>query len=580
MAGEQPALVVRVAANLDQLKTGMQETQKEVAQTTATIQDLTKSFTVEPMVQASGQAATAVAAIGTSATTTAANTEALTTATTTMAGSQDKATTTSQQLKTSFGQFDSMLSSVGINVGQQTKAIEELAGSVGKSVGQVGALATAGSALAVGMGAWQITRAAMQFFDLDKKVEGAWRSLLHYGDVAAEVAGAKQDTINRAIAQGAEKTITYANAVKFLNEKHDAAGEAAKNYEIGIKELTLVGQNWHEVLKTIDPIVAQQAKHYLELGASTKAVGDSFKLSEAQVRALTSSIEADTKATKDLEAAQKDVAKVEGEVRSIRAASVEDLAGIGVKVKQEYFDNMSKGVDDIKKAQQELGDFMAKQTLSTTEYQKMKINEVADADIAAFKGTADQAAQYQQLRLALAEEQKNALIAKEQETQAGIQEAIAIGHGPEELLPWSTLGKRPIGGSSPGGTISLGLTDVGDINAALKAFYDSFIGNSAGTPGVGSYGTPAGPAGWNMPRFMAEGGPVTPGRPYVVGERGPELFVPRASGTVMPTGGGGTVNHFYITQPLGTPQAIAAAVGTAQMTAAKGRGERFRPIGV
>lgn len=38
----------------------------------------------------------------------------------------------------------------------------------------------------------------------------------------------------------------------------------------------------------------------------------------------------------------------------------------------------------------------------------------------------------------------------------------------------------------------------------------------------------------------ATGGPVAPGRAYVVGERGPELFVPTASGRVeMPSGGGG-----------------------------------------
>lgn len=37
----------------------------------------------------------------------------------------------------------------------------------------------------------------------------------------------------------------------------------------------------------------------------------------------------------------------------------------------------------------------------------------------------------------------------------------------------------------------------------------------------------------------ATGGPVGPGRAYVVGERGPELFVPTSSGTVVPGGGGG-----------------------------------------
>jgi len=53
--------------------------------------------------------------------------------------------------------------------------------------------------------------------------------------------------------------------------------------------------------------------------------------------------------------------------------------------------------------------------------------------------------------------------------------------------------------------------------------------------------------------FMAMGGPVSSGSPYVVGEKGPELFVPHASGTIVPnnkmgsSGGGGsggvTVNY-------------------------------------
>ena len=34
--------------------------------------------------------------------------------------------------------------------------------------------------------------------------------------------------------------------------------------------------------------------------------------------------------------------------------------------------------------------------------------------------------------------------------------------------------------------------------------------------------------------FRAEGGPVTKGRGYIVGERGPELFTPGASGKITP----------------------------------------------
>ena len=38
---------------------------------------------------------------------------------------------------------------------------------------------------------------------------------------------------------------------------------------------------------------------------------------------------------------------------------------------------------------------------------------------------------------------------------------------------------------------------------------------------------------------IADGGPVTKGSPYIVGERGPELFVPKNSGRIIPNGSAG-----------------------------------------
>ena len=45
----------------------------------------------------------------------------------------------------------------------------------------------------------------------------------------------------------------------------------------------------------------------------------------------------------------------------------------------------------------------------------------------------------------------------------------------------------------------------------------------------------------------AMGGPVNAGTSYVVGERGPELFVPNTSGTIVPNGGGGRGNTINLT---------------------------------
>jgi phage-related minor tail protein len=65
-----------------------------------------------------------------------------------------------------------------------------------------------------------------------------------------------------------------------------------------------------------------------------------------------------------------------------------------------------------------------------------------------------------------------------------------------------------------------------------------------------------------IPGFLASGGPATAGKPYVVGEQGPELFVPKSSGTVVPNdklGGGGTASNTYITNNISALDAKSVA---------------------
>ena len=51
----------------------------------------------------------------------------------------------------------------------------------------------------------------------------------------------------------------------------------------------------------------------------------------------------------------------------------------------------------------------------------------------------------------------------------------------------------------------------------------------------------------------ATGGPVAPGRAYRVGERGPELFVPTASGRIEPDGGGGGGREIRLSISVNAP---------------------------
>ena len=63
----------------------------------------------------------------------------------------------------------------------------------------------------------------------------------------------------------------------------------------------------------------------------------------------------------------------------------------------------------------------------------------------------------------------------------------------------------------------------------------------------------------NLPG-LATGGPASAGRSYLVGERGPEIFTPKSSGTVIPNnmiGGGGVINNINVSVDAGGSQTAA-----------------------
>ena len=70
--------------------------------------------------------------------------------------------------------------------------------------------------------------------------------------------------------------------------------------------------------------------------------------------------------------------------------------------------------------------------------------------------------------------------------------------------------------------------------------------------------------GGSTDMFKASGGPVSAGSPYVVGELGPEIFIPSTSGTIIPndrvSAGGPTVNVIFQGQVIGDERTISAYV--------------------
>lgn len=99
------------------------------------------------------------------------------------------------------------------------------------------------------------------------------------------------------------------------------------------------------------------------------------------------------------------------------------------------------------------------------------------------------------------------------------------------------------------------LNVVGDIAAqAVQAGIGS-IGGAAGAQGGGIGGLLTGLVSsiFGLPG-RATGGPVAPGRGYLVGERGPELFVPTSAGRVEPSLGGGKGRDVNVSIRIVSPQ--------------------------
>lgn len=120
---------------------------------------------------------------------------------------------------------------------------------------------------------------------------------------------------------------------------------------------------------------------------------------------------------------------------------------------------------------------------------------------------------------------------------------------------------------SLGGMISDMIPAIETGNAALDRFLNTLIeavaqaallgsGPLAGLFGMGGGGLLGGLFGG----FRASGGPVSAGKAYMIGERGPEMFLPTTSGQIIPNHSVGGSQSIVINAPINAPGADAAAL--------------------
>jgi len=94
------------------------------------------------------------------------------------------------------------------------------------------------------------------------------------------------------------------------------------------------------------------------------------------------------------------------------------------------------------------------------------------------------------------------------------------------------------------------------INNALFNLTGGFVGSQTKMNPAGLFG------GKIIPGFLAEGGPAQPGKPYIVGEKGPELFLPKSGGQVVSNsdlnsmGSGGETQVVFQIQAIDTQTGV------------------------
>jgi hypothetical protein len=129
----------------------------------------------------------------------------------------------------SLGTADRLLGSVGVRISPQIAALRELGNVAGLTVSQLGAVGTASVTVGTAIAAWELGRAIAGWTNLDETIANATASLLGWGDVAAQRAGAGMDVLNRAT-QIAGRTITDFNvALQIIKKSNDDMSGALNN---------------------------------------------------------------------------------------------------------------------------------------------------------------------------------------------------------------------------------------------------------------------------------------------------------------------------------------------------------------
>lgn len=468
----------------------------------------------------------------------------------TSAKSFRSAGTATQDWTKDFNQFDSILSAAGLNVGKYVKGIGELQTATSGAATTMSTLATAGVAVGAALAAIELAKVASDFLVTNQHAQDFLITLQGLTNPKFETELAKQDAIHRAIMAGMKSTgdaaRDYANAIVYLDEKQKENLLTQGYSRTAYRDTLYMLNAWdHEIQAITDrgdlkQFTADLNDHYLSL--------DQLSVKYGVHKEAITYYRGELQKAKDLEAAEAKLLKEE------MAVALETA-----KIKTEAFATAWKDV-----AGQDLS-WMTKAATGlqgmTDKFDAMVLKQMAvKAELEAFKSSAASlgpleqlTADYEKLKASMAasgasaEEQELAYLKYQEAFMGAIPPVQRLGDETDK-----TADKTKKGGDQARGAIA-GYQALGNaVNYAAGSFQNMYtqVGHSPGYEGslrtmndmLSEYGRAGIPVhGGLIPGapHRAAGGPVSSGSAYMVGEHGPELFIPKASGAIVANGAGG-----------------------------------------
>lgn len=344
----------------------------------------------------------------------------------------------------------------------------------------------------------------------------------------------------------------------------------AKAYADAWSELSTIGATFADTIAGINPKILQQVEYYLQAGAAIGVVTKAYPmLSEAQVKAVSDMLRSDEKVMNELEKVTLDYYRVlEGASHDTLSAQINDA----YLSAQARIDAMMKAKTYSVEAEQIIWK-TAEQTANNI------IQKQLESDV--------HSREHYQL---LADEAKNAF-------------EFAQAHAESYTAKWiNHLGQAATAAQKTADEFASSFHNAlqrvdDDLSATIEGFHQLAMASAAASVKGDATG-PADTIEGRLAMFTkqqsqgqfintsglfaglphrASGGSASAGRPIVVGENEPEVFVPDSSGTIIPSlgGGGGNLYISAVFQGMWDPATASKAADLIGAAIVKKTGRKF-----